>query len=186
MTHSYEFAVLRASPDRTRDERVNVGIVVATPDGIDIRAPELRKLRILTGHEWEDIASAYDARLSSEWRECPNLGALRDRIGAVSEIFSLSNLGALAADPDKPGEYESRVAAVLRTYVDQPRLSKGERQHRINAEIAKMLRKAGVFYRKGETIEDHKVVPRYARSIVVGLAQLFRNRPKRIEVMRYG
>ncbi len=161
MTHSYSFAVLQAMPDRTRDERVNVGIVVATPEGIDLRAPELRKLRILTGHEWSDITAAYDERLNEEWRQCQDLPQLRERLGAISEIFTLSRMGSLVA---KPEEYEESVAAMLKAYVDRPKLSRRERQQKINAEIARTLRNAGILQRKGDTIDDHKVVERYVIS----------------------
>jgi hypothetical protein len=61
MDRSYSFAVLQALPDKVRAERVNVGVVVASTDGIDLRAPELRKLRILTGHEWHDITETIDS-----------------------------------------------------------------------------------------------------------------------------
>lgn len=164
MTHSYDFAVLQAMPDQTRDERVNVGIVVATSAGIDVRAPELRKLRILTGHHWEEVVGAYDERLNHEWRQCRTLTGLAERIGAISEIFSLSRPGTLVVNSDKPEEYESRLSAILRAYVDRPKLSRGERQRRINYEIARSLKNAGVLYQKGQTIDDHKVVTQYVIS----------------------
>jgi hypothetical protein len=162
MDRSYSFAVLQALPDKVRAERVNVGVVVASTDGIDLRAPELRKLRILTGHEWHDITAAYDERLNDEWKQCADLSQLRERIGAVSEIFSLSQMGSLVIG--KPEEYEESVAAILHRYVDRPKLSRREKQQKINAEIARTLRNAGVLQAKGETIDSHKVVQRYVIS----------------------
>lgn len=161
MAQSFSFAVLQAVPDRVRAERVNVGLVVATPEGIDLRAPELRKLQMLTGHEWVDIAAAYHERLNAEWKQCKDLVELRDSLGAGSQIFSLSEMGSLDA---KPEEYEDGVNAILRKYVDRPKLSRGERQQRINYEIARSLRNAGVLYQKGQTIDDHKVVRQYVIS----------------------
>lgn len=161
MAQSFSFAVLQAVPSRVRSERVNVGLVVATPDGIDLRAPELRKLLMLTGHEWTGIATAYHERLNAEWRQCKDLDELRDSLGASSQIFSLSEMGSLDS---KPEDYEEGIRAILRRYVDRPRLSRSERQQRINYEIARTLRNAGVLSQKGQTINDHKVVRQYVIS----------------------
>lgn len=161
MAQSFSFAVLRAAPDRVRAERVNVGLVVATPDGIDLRVPELRKLQLLTGHAWTEIAAVYHERLNAEWKQCKTLEELRDSLGAASQIFSMSEMGSLDT---KPEEYEDGVNAILRKYVDRPKLSRRERQQRINYEIARALRNAGVLQQKGQTIEDHKVVRQYVIS----------------------
>ncbi len=54
MTHIFSFAILKATPDPRRGERVNVGIVVFKPDGLDIRIPEVGKLRALHDGDWSD------------------------------------------------------------------------------------------------------------------------------------
>lgn len=161
MAQSFNFAILQAIPSRVRGERVNVGLVIATPDGIDLRVPELRKLHMLTGHEWKEIADAYHERLDAEWRRCADLVELRESLGASSEIFSLSEMGSIAGRPE---EYEDGIKAILGRYVDRPKLSRRERQQRINYEIARTLRNAGILSLKGQTIEDHKVVRQFVIS----------------------
>lgn len=158
MARSYSFAILQAVPDRTRGELVNVGVVVGGPDGIDLRAPEMRKLQLLSGHEWKGIVDAYGQRLSKEFESAGSLGELRERIGAISEIFTLSEMGTLLADEKT---YEQRIAAVLRTYVNRPQLTRREKQQKINAEMARYFKNAGVLVEKGQTIDDHKVVSKF-------------------------
>lgn len=161
MARSYSFAILQAMPDRTRGERVNVGVVIGTPNGVDIRAPELRKLQMLSGHEWHDIVDAYRDRLNKEWVGASDISSLRDRLGAISEIFTLSSMGTLLANANN---YEERVSSILRAYVDRPSLTRREQKQKINAEIARYFNNAGILVRKGETIEDHKVVAKFVVS----------------------
>ena len=158
MARSYSFAILQAIPDRTRSERVNVGIVVGTPDGIDLRVPELRKLQLLSGHGWGEIVDAYGRRISKEFERATSLSDLRERIGVISEIFTLSDLGSMLADEKT---YEQRISAILQTYVNRPQLTRRQKEQKINAEIARYFKNAGILVGKGQTIEDHKVVAKY-------------------------
>ena len=49
MAQYYKFAIIRFAPDDTRDERLNIGIVIFTDTGVDIRMPlSLKKIRALS------------------------------------------------------------------------------------------------------------------------------------------
>jgi hypothetical protein len=161
MDRSFEFAIVEAKPDQQRGERVNVGLIVLKPDGIDVRLPELRKLRTLTGHTWDAIAQAYQARLE----DARGRGLLRlDNplvASELSEVFTFGTRGILRVGAH---DYEERVASILKFLVDRPVLSRRQKQERINTEISRVLKKAGVLSERGETIEDHKVVSRFVVS----------------------
>jgi hypothetical protein len=161
MDRFYKFAVLQASPDDKRDERVNVGIVVATPKGLDIRHPELRKLRDLTGHNWDSIAGAYFKQLDGIWKEQNDLARLADTPSGMSEVFALGDVRTLRANES---DYEDRIKSILSTLVDRPVLSRKEKQERINTEIAKVLKRAGVLGEKGDAIETQRVIPKFVVS----------------------
>lgn len=151
MDRSFDFSILEAIPDPQRGERVNIGVVIFTPEGIDARLPELRKLRALTGHTWDQVAEAFIAQLS----EVHKSGKKPE---GLSEVFSFGTSGVLRASP---ADYDDRVRSILKYLVDRPVLSRRERQERINTEISKVLKKAGVLGQKGDTINDSKVLQRY-------------------------
>jgi hypothetical protein len=161
MDHSFEFAILQASPDDRRGERVNVGVVVVTPNGLDVRLPEVRKLRALSGHGWEAVAEAYRQQLVEVWDGRGGLTALSEELGAMSQVFALARAGTLRA---AVGNYEERLKNLLDHLVVRPVLTRGEKQEKINSEISKVLKKAGVLGRKGDTFDDYKVMSRFVVS----------------------
>jgi hypothetical protein len=161
MDRSYKFAILQASPDAQRGERVNVGVVVATPNGLDVRVPELRKLRGLTGHGWDSVVDAYTRQLGEAWEVHGDLAGLSETPGGMSQVFALGAPGTLLASDTA---YEERIQSILRFLVVRPVLSRREKQERINTEVARVLKQAGVLGGKGQTIDDHKVVSRFVVS----------------------
>jgi hypothetical protein len=161
MDRLYKFSVLTATPEKHRGERANIGVVVAGPDGLDIRVPEARKLRMLTGHRWENIVDAFRDRLLKSWDQKLDFEALRLNATDSSTVFSLSSSGEMIADEHS---YESRLADILKFYVDRPVLSRAQKQDKINTEISRVLRLAGVLGSKEQTIDDHKVISKFVVS----------------------
>ncbi|RUW92548.1 hypothetical protein [Mesorhizobium sp. M7A.F.Ca.US.010.02.1.1] len=160
MAPSYKFSIIQARPSAIRGERVNVGLVVFGPNGLDVRLPEVRKLMHLTGHKWDDIATAYYTVLSKS--SLHHLDELREKSAVRSDVFSMSSAGEIrAAGLD---EYEANVAKILNIYVDKPALTRKEKQQKINSEITAMLRKVGVLADKGQTINDGKVIQKFVVS----------------------
>ncbi|WP_413711841.1 hypothetical protein [Rhizobium sp. Rhizsp82] len=165
MATSYKFSVIQARPDAMRGERVNVGVVVHGPRGLEVRMPEIRKLAHLTGHRWEKIADAY--RHSLERTADQVIDDLRGDTGLSrrsiqSEVFILGRPGEIRAKSED--EYELAVKRILTTFVEKPTLSRTERQQRINTEITAMLRQVGVLARRGQKLEDGKVITRFTVS----------------------
>jgi hypothetical protein len=161
MARSYKFSLIQARPDSLRGERVNVGIAIDRDAAqVDIRMPELRKLRPLTGHAWDEVGKAYSEHLQAAGGSLFDLK--RDAVEIVSEVFVLGSTGTFVAST--PDEYESRIQSILAHLVNKPRLSRRERQEKINSEIAKVLKNAGVFGRQGDSIDGGRVVPKFVVS----------------------
>jgi hypothetical protein len=162
MAQSFEFAILQASPDNRRGEQVNVGLVVFLASKLDVRIPESRKLRALTGFAWDDVSRTYAQHIAKAFN--PKVAAA-EMIGSMdftSSVFALSGLGTIRID--RPDEYEGRVESILDNLVLRPKLTPAQRQQRINTEIARVLRTAKVLAKQGQTIDDHKVVTKFVVS----------------------
>lgn len=162
MAHSHKFAIIRARPDKARGETVNVGIVISTATGLDVRLPELRKLLPLTGHQWAEVAAAYEQHLEKAEVNAVDLDVFQSSLNAYSDVFSMSRTGSLSFDGVM--DYEAQVQSILDHYVTRPTLTRSQRQQKINSEITRMLKKAGVLGGRGATIEDHVVIPKFVIS----------------------
>jgi hypothetical protein len=143
-----------------RGEKVNVGLAVFLPDRIDLRMPEVRKLRALTGHSWNEIGQSYINHLTRSFDANASPDEMIRGIGFTSETFSFSEPGEIAV-PSDPTAYEARIQKVMEAYVIRPKLSKAEKQLRINTEISKFLKARKVLAKKGQTIDDHRVIPKF-------------------------
>jgi hypothetical protein len=83
---------------------------------------------------------------------------LRGDTGAKSEVFVLGETGTSVED------YESRIKSILRHFVLRPRLSKSEKVEKINSEISRVLKNAGIFGHQGDPLNDGRVVPKFVVS----------------------
>lgn len=166
-----------------RGECVNVGLVVFGPTGTDVRMPEVRKLRHLTGHSWDGIADAYAAvmaRLSQNNRGMEVVGRIGPP-GLRNEVFSLSKPGELVADTDE--QYEAEVRRVLFHFVDRPVLSRKEKQKKINSEISSMLKQGGLLASRSDTIDDGKVVANFVVSEDKAMVADFAYKPNGLKIV---
>lgn len=181
MARSYKFSIVQARPDSMRGERVNVGVVAIGPNGLDIRLPEVRKLRHLTGHHWESIADAFARALAKSSHGAFDLTTLGEKSQVRSEVFLLGKPGDLVADT--PEEYESAVKKILDFFVNKPSLSRKERQQKINGEISAMLRSVGVLAQRGETIDDGKVITKFIVSEEKEIIADFAYKPNGLKIV---
>lgn len=166
MEPSFNFSIIQASPDDLRGEIVNVGVVADTPNGVRVHLPELRKLNSLTGHGWGEIATLYERRII-EMASDGGIGQLAGAKHPLSDVFTLSALGTITA---KPEDLERQLQHVIKAYVARPKLSKTEKQDKINAELKKFFRSKELLASRGDPIEDHKV---HAKFVVSEAKQIF-------------
>jgi hypothetical protein len=140
MAHSYNYAVLQAVPDPRRGERVNIGIVVFGPEGLDVRVCESRKLSALTGRSWDGDIKAFgeiigkldDPNLESEQR--------RESLLSVQDQLTVSASGWFEARNIK--QYDKAVRDLLNTLVKRPKRQKHIDGPSVVSEISSVLRTA--------------------------------------------
>ncbi|MDB9475015.1 DUF3037 domain-containing protein [Dolichospermum circinale CS-537/11] len=181
MDYLFDYSIIQACPDEGRGERVNIGAVVFGPNGADVRLPELRKLRQLTGHGWEEIAEAYKAVLEAN----SNNGFHRSPDFLVStarsSIFTLVETGKVSLK--RPELYEKTLLSILEQFVDRPKLTKRQKQEKINTEISKMLKTQGLLSTEGRPLEEGLVVPKFVVSETKEIVADFAYRAKRLKVV---
>lgn len=179
MAPSYKFSVIQARPDPQRGERVNVGIIVQGPDRLDTRFPELRKLKPLTGHAWEEIAKVYSENILSKKDLSLDLAIAQNDL--LSEVFTIGRPGSFLALNNS--EYEDRVKSILEYFVLRPVLSKKEKTEKINSEIARALKSAGVYGQPGQSIDEGRVIPKFVVSDEKDIVADFAYRTSRLKIV---
>lgn len=164
MAHTFNFAVLRLSPDAVRGEAINLGIVVFKEGALDVRVGEiLTRARVL----FPEISSEV---LNDQVEVLKRLGSVdlpvREKHRTLSNlgVFQLGELGSFASTDTGPASYEERVSSLMQSFVRAPRL-KGSVRHatRFATAVRKEFRKEKVLAAIGDAsaIAEHKIVPEW-------------------------
>lgn len=162
MGQSFKFCILQASPDPRRGERINVGLAVFRSDNVDVRMPELRKLRALAGRDWNEAAGAYDVEINRLYADNRDIDGALSHAREMSKVFIPSDTGLFVIN--SASEYEERVNSIVDTLIAKVYQPRTERQPKINTEISHTLAAAEVLAKRKETIDDHKVVRNFVVS----------------------
>jgi hypothetical protein len=162
MAHTFNYAIIKAIPDQRRGERVNVGIVVFHPDYIDLRFSDLAKLRALQGGNWDQYAADACNRIAGSFNSNEKPQAFLQRISLVETVLRFSDVAWFSIE--NVNQYEGELADILATLVTRPRPAQRVKTTRINTEIARTFRTAGVLAAPGEGIDAHRVVQNYSVS----------------------
>lgn len=166
MAPSYSFAIVRLAPEGARDERLNIGAVVLTEDGIDVRiSKRLDKVRALSAAldptNVRDILENL-ADLDRRARDAGVLG-VGERWKRLSRVgpISLSSPGAFAAED--PTAYEDRVESVMKAMVDpEPATPKArEKRSKLLTQVKQVFRQERVLAKKDEPLDAHRIVTSY-------------------------
>lgn len=165
MAQCYKFAIVRFAPDDTRDERLNVGAVIFTKTGLDIRVSQrLQKVRVLSAaidivmlrHLIENLKSI-DNRLRDSEIDAESRAKMLSRGGPLI----LSEAGTFVADDQRA--YEARVASIMKAMVDpEPapyRLR--EKRTKLLTQVKRSFNEQNVLAARGEGLESHRIVSRY-------------------------
>ncbi len=155
----FDYAVLQAVPDIRRGERVNIGIVILKPDGLDIRVFEMRKVQALTGHSWDSYIESFSSVLTKA--DNPSL-AKTERLASL-EIFQnqiiMSKTGWFKSS--SAAEYESVVADIAADKIRRPKFKKSKSDPTIISEISAELKTASILAGRNEPLGSGKVVRGY-------------------------
>jgi hypothetical protein len=167
MEHVVKYAVLRATPDSRRGERVNIGLIAFLSDRIDVRFSELTKLNVLTGEDWDSYASMYRETAQKAFQKGLSAEETLKSIEMLDEIVAPTNLGWFSATANE--DYEASISAILNELVVKPKkavpmLPALAPQTRINTEMAKSFRELRVLAKKDESLRTKKIVRDYTVS----------------------
>lgn len=166
MARCYKYAIVRLAPDDARDERINIGAVIITDDGLDVRiSHRLDKIRAISAGLDREILrellgnlSELDARLRAA-----GISDEEVRLEAVSRVgpLSLSKAGTFTAND--LSAYEDRIKTLLKAMVDpEPAPLKGkEKRSRLLTQIKSSFRQERVLAAKDEDLSSHRIVSAY-------------------------
>lgn len=158
----YRYAVLQVTPDMRRGERINIGLVVFKPDGLDVRVTETRKIRAVAAGSWDSEIEAFTSIL----RNIDDVevdGKERLRASSIIENqFSMRKTGWFRASSG--AEYELTVRDITESMIIKPRVIRHPDNSTVVAEISRELRKADILASKDDQMESGKVFRGYAIS----------------------
>lgn len=159
MARSFEYSVLRVIPDARRGECVNIGLVVFTEDGVDVRVlPSLAKVTAINGQieltklrelpqvlaDWTAGASGTEARHTL----LQNLG-----------VVTVSALGRFEIHANS--DYEQAISRLMRTLVNPITASREAYGTRIKTELRSKFRKRNLLGESPSAIAEHLIVQDY-------------------------
>lgn len=163
MVRSYKFAIVRLAPGGVRDERINIGAVIFSEDGVDVRmARRLDKVRVISAaldqSAFKELAGAIEAR-DFEIRSA-GISDPEGRCRAINRVgpLTMSDLGVFTCADER--EYNLRVSAIFESIIEPetaPPVAKNKRS-RLLTQLKNALREERVLARKGEDLSSHRVV----------------------------
>lgn len=162
MARSYRFAIIKFVPDQMRDERINVGAVIFTDRGLDVRVSRrLERIRAFSAAaDPEELRSILDALPGIEddlrargMREDDRLAFL----GGVG-LIQLSAAGTFVAEGQ--AAYEERVTSIMKAAVDPEPAPMRVRmkRSRLLTQLKQEFKRERVLARQGEDIGSHRIV----------------------------
>ena len=159
MVRIFNYAVVQAIPDRRRGERVNIGIVVYGPEGVDLRVSETRKLAALSAGSWDSEIDAYAYAVQT--LDDPSLPA-KDRMDQITLIENRLSSSSRGWFELRQGEnYEKVVGEIVASLVTRHRTSRGRDGSTVVAEISAELRGAEILAGRDDELHSGKVVRNY-------------------------
>ena len=153
MQRSFEFRIVRYEPDARRGERVNIGLIVLAPNGV--QAHLLKNMaKALALSPQVAFHSSLKVDLEDMYADVAKSGTL-DAATRMGE-FTLSEAGAFYCDASELPTYVD--AAMKRLVNPARRPSTSEGTTRLHTEIKRQFKHDGVLATNPEQIGDHKVV----------------------------
>ncbi len=164
MARSYKYALVRVSAHPTRDERLNVGLIVLGEDELDARAPKsLGKLAAISAALDADVVRNALERLpdvDAYVRESGIVGP-SERLQTLSQFspFEFSSVGTFSAHSAEA--YEEAIRGILQRLVEPEPASlksKPKRPSPLLSVIKGALRRERILAKKGGDLTAHRVV----------------------------
>lgn len=135
MERSFKYAVLTATPDPRRGERVNIGVAIFKGESVEVRMVNaVYKLRVLTGENWEGRIERARARYIDLFDKEETPDEMLALYRQVEPLLQPSELGVFLASNEQ--EYEARVRQIITSLVRLPSRAPTETKSRLNTNIA--------------------------------------------------
>ena len=167
MGHSYSFAVIRFAPDDVRGERLNIGLIVFTDHGVDIRlSRRLDRVKVMSGALNIDSVAliAHNLEHLDAFSRQEGKLTVAERADAFKRVgpLALSEVGTFVTAAT--GGYEERIQQIMRVFVEpEPAIVKSAtKKTRLFSEIKMAFKKKNVLASKHEGIESHRIVFNHA------------------------
>ena len=159
MDHSFKYAILQAIPDVRRGERVNIGLVAFSPEGLVVRIFETRKLSSLTARSWDADIKAFSEVI--EKLDDPNLDADQRilELKSVEGVFALSQPGWFEARTNT--EFELALRDIAKSLIARPKRTRHSEGSSVVSEISSALREKKVLASKDDQLESGLVFRSY-------------------------
>jgi len=163
MVRSYKYAVVRLAAHPIRGERLNVGLLIFSGDGLDVRvARRLDKLRALSAALDADRVRASVERLRNEDATLRAEGIV-DPLARLHELSSFSAVSfSSLGEFNSPSSiaYENTVAHLLQTLVEpEPGPARAiKKRTKLLSFVKSAFKSEGILARKGEDLTTHRVV----------------------------
>lgn len=166
MAASYNFAIVRLSPVDSRDERINIGVVVFNAETLDVRMPKrLDKVRAISAALDIDILTELVRGL--EKQDERNVGGsnvsveIRHQMLRNSGPLSLSELGSFEAV--NATAYEERLDTILKAMVDaEPApIKPREKRSKLLTQVKRVFRQQRVLAKKDDDLTSHRILPSF-------------------------
>ncbi len=160
------YSLIQFTPDRKRNETINIGLLVFLPNGINVHLCEsIRKIRAVDGITSANDLKSIEARLAKIFNNLPREPkALREefefRRTMMPGSYQLSMLGYFAVD--KADEVSLKVNQLMADLVipPKPHISR-ERGTRIVTNLRNIFRQHNLFSDSVEDIFNHRIVEKF-------------------------
>jgi hypothetical protein len=166
MESTFEYSVLRLIPDKSRGERINIGIVVFLDDVLDVRCyPDLSKIRALDPCIDREKLRSLGAGLNSLLRNVRGTKARH----ALLQSFPLVDVSELGWFTCSSAEYDSWVLRLVESLVLTPSSPTRNFPQRLETKVREALCKSKLLGTDPSDIERHLVVEDYPIMAAEGL-----------------
>lgn len=160
------YSLIQFTPDRKRNETINIGLLVFLPNGINVHLCEsIRKIRAVDGITSANDLKSIESRLTKIFDNLPREPkALREefefRRTMMPGSYQLSMLGYFAVD--KADEVSLKVNQLMADLVipPKPHISR-ERGTRIVTNLRNIFRQHNLFSDSVEDIFNHRIVEKF-------------------------
>ena len=165
----FDYCVIRYMPDPKRGEIINLGLIIFTKSGVDVRIlPTLNKVRIIDGRSEEEDLEKLKRTLEGIASFADNVDQQHSLLTAFSSSLFFSEKSYFSIDHNE--EYEQKIKYLFDVLVKpHPIYTRQVKQSRLHTRLRKKFIQMDIFSKDINQIEQHKVVANYPISESTGM-----------------